>query len=64
MSRGYESEEFMSPKYYPSAEEFSDKLENNGFKVESIELFERPTPLSFSENVIKLVAVLKEPTVA
>jgi trans-aconitate methyltransferase len=46
VSRGYESEEFMSPKYFPSAEEFSDKLECHGFTVESIELFERPTPLS------------------
>ena len=46
VSRAYEAEEFMSPKYFPSAEEFSNKLENNGFEVESIELFERPTPLS------------------
>jgi len=46
VSRGYESEEFMLPKYFPSTEEFSDKLENNGFKVEFIEVSERPTPLS------------------
>lgn len=37
VSRGYASEEFMSPMYLPFAEECSDNLENNGLKVESIE---------------------------
>ena len=33
------------PWYFPSVPEYSDKLERAGFRVRSIELFDRPTPL-------------------
>lgn len=36
---------FRHPWYYPTAEEYSQKLEAHGFVVDSIVLFPRPTPL-------------------
>jgi len=33
------------PWYFPSAQEYSERLERAGFRVRSIVLFERPTPL-------------------
>ena len=33
------------PWYFPSAEEYADRLERAGFRVRSIALFDRPTPL-------------------
>jgi len=35
----------LNPWYFPTAEEYRDRLEANGFKVDSIRLFPRPTPL-------------------
>lgn len=37
---------FKTPWYFPSTEEYRQKLQNNGFKVHYIELIPRPTPLS------------------
>ena len=37
--------EFVMPWYFPSLDEFSYELENAGFFIEYIELFERPTVL-------------------
>lgn len=37
---------FKNPWYFPSTEEYRQKLQNNGFKVHYIELIPRPTPLS------------------
>ena len=37
--------EFVNPWYFPSPAEYKTKLENNGFKVEYIELILRPTPM-------------------
>jgi hypothetical protein len=34
-----------NPWYFPSIAEYSEKLTNAGFRVRSIELFDRPTPL-------------------
>lgn len=36
---------FQNPWYFPSAEEYQARLENNGFTVQYIELIPRPTPL-------------------
>jgi trans-aconitate methyltransferase len=38
----------LSPWYFPSAEEYGDKLRAAGFRVRTIELFARPTPLPTS----------------
>jgi trans-aconitate methyltransferase len=35
----------VSPWYFPSDEEYRDRLESNGFRVDAIELFDRPTLL-------------------
>jgi len=35
----------MHPWYFPSTEEYKQLLEKNGFRVETISLFPRPTPL-------------------
>ena len=35
----------LSPWYFPRAEEYEQLLENNGFRVENLSLFPRPTPL-------------------
>ncbi|HLP41206.1 MAG TPA: methyltransferase domain-containing protein, partial [Fibrobacteria bacterium] len=35
----------FDPWYFPTAEEYRDRLEAHGFVVESMELFPRPTPL-------------------
>ncbi|MFJ7736229.1 class I SAM-dependent methyltransferase [Lysinibacillus sp. NPDC097287] len=60
------------PWYFPSVEEYQTRLENAGFTVERIYLFERPTPLQgedglrnwlkmFSHNILQhLSAVEKE----
>ncbi len=37
--------EFDNPWYFPSAEEYRQKLQSNGFHVHSLELIPRPTPL-------------------
>ncbi|SJL84223.1 class I SAM-dependent methyltransferase [Vibrio palustris] len=37
--------DFRNPWYFPTAEEYQKQLEAHGFKVHSIELFARPTPL-------------------
>lgn len=42
--RGYSPEE-IDPWYFPSVEEYRDRLESVGFSVGYIELIERPTPL-------------------
>ncbi len=36
---------FDNPWYFPGAEEYQQKLQNNGFHVNYIELIPRPTPL-------------------
>jgi trans-aconitate methyltransferase len=49
MSKVFESHpefgQFNHPWYFPSVEEYQQKLKNNGFHVEYIELIPRPTPL-------------------
>ncbi|WP_155590752.1 class I SAM-dependent methyltransferase [Lysinibacillus cavernae] len=56
--------EHYFPWYFPSAEEYQSKLENAGFHVEMITLYERPTPLQgqgglhnwlvmFSDNLLQ-----------
>lgn len=37
--------EVLNPWYFPTAEEYRDRLDANGFEVDSIRLFPRPTPL-------------------
>jgi len=37
--------EFNNPWYFPSIEDYQQKLQNNGFHVHYIELIPRPTPL-------------------
>ena len=37
--------EFVNPWYFPSPAEYKTKLEDNGFRVEYIELIPRPTPM-------------------
>lgn len=37
--------QFENPWYFPSVEEYQQKLRNHGFKVKYIELIPRPTPL-------------------
>ncbi len=37
---------FQNPWYFPSTEEYQEKLRNNGFSVQYIELISRPTPLN------------------
>lgn len=36
---------FVSPWYYPTADEYRARLEAHGFRVRTIRLFPRPTPL-------------------
>ena len=42
--RGIDAEN-LNPWYFPTAEEYLARLEANGFEVDSIRLFPRPTPL-------------------
>lgn len=42
--RGIEAER-LNPWYFPTAEEYGERLDANGFDVDSIRLFPRPTPL-------------------
>ncbi len=42
--RGIDAEPLW-PWYFPSSEEYSGKLENAGFRVDRIELIDRPTPI-------------------
>lgn len=35
----------LNPWYFPTAEEYGERLDANGFEVDSIRLFPRPTPL-------------------
>jgi SAM-dependent methyltransferase len=44
LKRGIECEQF-SPWFFPTADEYRDKLERNGFRVERIVLIPRPTLL-------------------
>ena len=37
--------EFVNPWYFPSPNEYKEKLEKHGFRVEYIELIPRPTPM-------------------
>ena len=37
--------EILNPWYFPTAEEYRARLDANGFDVDSIRLFPRPTPL-------------------
>ncbi len=37
--------QYKSPWFFPSDSEYKSLLESNGFKVETIELIQRPTPL-------------------
>jgi trans-aconitate methyltransferase len=37
--------ERLNPWYFPTAEEYRERLDANGFDVDSIRLFPRPTPL-------------------
>lgn len=43
-ARGIDAER-LNPWYFPSVEEYRTKLDDNGFDVDSIRLFPRPTPL-------------------
>ena len=42
--RGIDAER-LNPWYFPTAEEYRERLDANGFDVDSIRLFPRPTPL-------------------
>lgn len=42
--------EYKSKFKFPISEHFSDVLKNNGFIVENVFSFDRPTPLSDGEN--------------
>jgi len=42
--RGIDAET-LNPWYFPTAEEYRDRLDANGFDIDSIRLFPRPTPL-------------------
>ncbi|NER29568.1 MAG: methyltransferase domain-containing protein [Symploca sp. SIO1C4] len=42
--RGIDGNKY-DPWYYPSQEEYAELLDRNGFEVEMIELYQRPTPL-------------------
>ena len=35
----------VDPWYFPTAAQYQDQLESRGFRVDSIQLFPRPTPL-------------------
>lgn len=57
--------ESRDPWYFPKAEDYARKLEQGGFKVRSLTLFERPTPLptdvdgwleTFAQNFTAVVA--------
>ena len=43
-SRGIDAQR-LNPWYFPTAEEYRERLDANGFDVDSIRLFPRPTPL-------------------
>lgn len=45
----YHEEDF--PWYFPTAEEYQKHLENAGFQVETILLYERPTPLQGKDGL-------------
>ena len=45
----YNEEDF--PWYFPTIEEYQTLLENAGFKVETIQLYERPTPLQGEDGL-------------
>ena len=42
--RGIDAED-LNPWYFPTAEEYGERLDASGFDVDSIRLFPRPTPL-------------------
>jgi hypothetical protein len=61
--RGYDGEAAI-PWYFPEAQEYLDKLQEHGFKVDYIALIPRPTPLpgelagwleTFAESFLRLV---------
>lgn len=63
-SRGYNGEAAV-PWYFPTVEEYGQRLEAGGFKINSIALIPRPTPLpgditgwleTFAESFIKVLA--------
>ncbi len=43
-ARGIDAQR-LNPWYFPTAEEYRERLDANGFDVDSIRLFPRPTPL-------------------
>jgi len=48
--------EFSNPWYFPSANEYKKLLEEFGFKVEYIELIDRPTPMSILAKWLDIFA--------
>ncbi len=48
--------EFINPWYFPTKEGYQKQLENNGFKIEYIELIQRPTPIDDISNWLDIFA--------
>jgi len=55
---GYDPES-IKPWYFPSAEEYRDKLVARGFEVLSMDLFQRPTPLQ--SDITDWLAIFAQP---
>jgi len=51
-----EFKEFENPWYFPSVEEYTELLQNKGFRVEYIELIPRPTPVDDITHWLELFA--------
>ena len=52
----------MDPWYFPTAEQYRARLEGRGFRVDSIKLFPRPTPLP--GDVVHWLEVFAQPFIA
>jgi len=52
-NEGYVNESKIENWYFPAVSEYSSLLEENGFKVEYANLYDRPTELADSKNGIK-----------
>ena len=68
-SRGLDAEAY-DPWFFPTAEDYTTRLQAHGFRVESIALFARPTPLpgdvvgwleTFAESFVSPLAVAERP---
>ena len=48
--------EFHNPWYFPKEQEYKKLLQENGFRVESIEIWQRPTPIDDIYNWLSIFA--------